>query len=72
MKFKMIAPLIVFGLFIAVIAQNSQAVSVRFLMWESNLSLIILLLFTALFGFGCGFVLALSTRRTDKAADQEK
>lgn len=72
MKLKMLAPLIVFGVFIAVIAQNSQSVSVRFLMWESNMSLIILLLFTAVIGFGCGFVLALSTRRGGKAADREK
>ncbi|MBU2063420.1 MAG: LapA family protein [Candidatus Omnitrophica bacterium] len=55
MKPKTIALLILAGLFIVVLLQNTQVVSVQFLFWEISMSRIILLPVVMGMGFIIGF-----------------
>ncbi|MFH2145183.1 MAG: LapA family protein [Candidatus Omnitrophota bacterium] len=55
MKPKTIALLILAGLFLVVLLQNTQVVSVQFLFWEISMSRIILLPVVMGMGFIIGF-----------------
>lgn len=55
MKPKTIAILILVGILLIILLQNTQVVSVRFLFWELNMSRIILLPLTMVMGFVIGF-----------------
>ncbi|MFH1754975.1 MAG: LapA family protein [Candidatus Latescibacterota bacterium] len=64
MKVSVLIGLLVFMAIL--FAQNSEVVTVRFLLWESSLSRIVLLLITLAIGIIIGFVLAkLPRRRSD-------
>ena len=54
MKPKMIAMLVSGGLFLIVLLQNTQVVSLRFLFWQLSMSQIILLPLVILIGFVIG------------------
>lgn len=51
-------------LILILIVQNTEVVSVRILFWELSMSRVILILLSALAGFGCGYLLATIGRRS--------
>ncbi|MFA7677738.1 MAG: lipopolysaccharide assembly protein LapA domain-containing protein [Candidatus Omnitrophota bacterium] len=57
MKPKTVMMLILGGLLIIVLLQNTQAVSLRFLFWKFDISSIILLPLTILIGFIIGIII---------------
>ncbi len=68
MKAKTIVVLVLIGLFLIILVQNAQVVTLRLLFWEIGMSQIILLPLTMLIGFILGFLVAKVTRgnRTKK------
>jgi uncharacterized integral membrane protein len=58
MKPKTIAVLILIGLFIIILVQNGQIVTLRLLFWEIGLSQIILLPLALFIGLILGFIAA--------------
>ncbi len=58
MKPKMIAALVLLGLFLIVLFQNTQVVVLRLLFWEVSMSQILLTFLTALIWFVAGYFVA--------------
>jgi uncharacterized integral membrane protein len=56
MKAKTIVVLVLIGLFIIILVQNAQMVTLRFLFWEIGMSQIILLPLAMVIGFILGFI----------------
>ena len=62
MKPKMIAALVLLGLFLIVLFQNTQVVVLRLLFWEISMSQILLTFLTVLIGFVAGYLVAKMAR----------
>ena len=62
MKPKMIAVLVLGGLLLIVLLQNTQVVSLRFLFWQLSMSRIILLPLVMLIGFVIGIFVGRASR----------
>jgi uncharacterized integral membrane protein len=58
MKAKTIVVLVLIGLFIIILVQNAQVVTLRLLFWEFGMSQIILLPLALIIGFILGFIVA--------------
>jgi uncharacterized integral membrane protein len=58
MKPKTIALLVVIGLFLIILVQNAQVVTLRLLFWKIGISHIILLPLAMFIGFILGFIVA--------------
>jgi uncharacterized integral membrane protein len=58
LKPKVIIPLVLFILFVIIVLQNSQAVSLRLFFWKVSTSQIILTPVLVVLGFVVGFVVA--------------
>ncbi len=58
MKPKAVIILIIFVLFLIVLLQNTQVVTLRFLFWEMSMSRIILLAVVLLIGIVIGYIAA--------------
>lgn len=56
MKPKNIVLIVLIGLFLIILLQNIQVVSVRFLFWKISMSRIILLTLIMIIGFIAGFL----------------
>jgi len=68
MKPKILAPLILVVLFLIVLIQNTQVVTLRLFFWKIGMSQIILIPLTILIGFAGGYIVAKMTshRKTRK------
>jgi uncharacterized integral membrane protein len=64
MKPKTIVVLVLIGLFLIVLIQNAQVVTLRLLFWEIGMSQIIMLPLAAAIGFVLGFIVAKVTGGT--------
>ena len=62
-KIKTILFLILIVVFIIVVLQNTQTVTLRFLFWQIHASRIILLPMFAVVGFIAGYIVAKMTRK---------
>jgi len=58
MKPKMIASVVLLGLFLIILFQNTQVVVLRLLFWEVSMSQILLTFLTALIWFVAGYLVA--------------
>jgi uncharacterized integral membrane protein len=58
MKPKTIVVLVLIGLFLIILVQNAQVVTLRLLFWEIGMSQIILLALATVIGFILGFIVA--------------
>ena len=58
MKAKTIAPLVLITLFVIILIQNTQVVTLRLFFWKVGMSQIILIPFTMLIGFVVGYIVA--------------
>lgn len=56
MKPKLIAILTVSLLFLIVLAQNAQAITLRLFFWHISISQFVLILFAVVIGFAAGYV----------------
>jgi len=63
MAIKMVIIIAVAGVFLTVLLQNTQVVSVRFLFWQISMSRIILLPLILLVGFIAGFITGRITKK---------
>ncbi|OGP54441.1 MAG: hypothetical protein A2Y65_09665 [Deltaproteobacteria bacterium RBG_13_52_11] len=61
MKPKTIVVLVLIGLFLIILVQNAQVVTLRLLFWEIGMSQIILLPLAMFIGFILGFIVAQMT-----------
>jgi len=66
MKPKTIIILIIAALFLTILLQNTQVVTLRLYFWQLTMSRIILLVVTLLVGFIVGYVVAKVTTRGRK------
>jgi uncharacterized integral membrane protein len=57
MKAKTIIVLILIGLFLVILLQNTQVVTFQLLFWEITMSRILLILIIMIIGFGLGYIL---------------
>jgi len=64
MKPRTIVVLVLIGLFLIILAQNAQVVTLRLLFWEIGMSQIILLPLVMVMGFILGFIVAKVTSGT--------
>lgn len=58
MKAKIIVVLVLIGLFLVILIQNTQVVTLRLLFWKVGMSQIILVPLTMLIGFILGYIVA--------------
>jgi len=58
MKAKTIIVLILIGLFLVIMLQNTQVVTFKLLFWEITMSRILLILVIMIIGVGLGYVLS--------------
>ena len=58
MKAKVIVVLVLIGLFLVILIQNTQVVTLRLLFWKVGMSQIILVPLTMLIGFILGYIVA--------------
>jgi len=58
MKPKTIVVLVLIGLFLIILVQNAQVVTLRLLFWEISISQVILLPLAMFIGFILGFIVA--------------
>jgi uncharacterized integral membrane protein len=56
MNKKVIAALIVIGVYLVILAQNTEIVTVKLFFWEASMSRIILMTITGLIGFIIGYL----------------
>jgi len=63
MKFKTIVILILVALFIIILVQNVQVVSLRFLFWDISMSRIIFIPLILIIGFILGFIAAKAKKK---------
>lgn len=61
MKAKVIVVLVLIGLFLVILIQNTQVVTLRLLFWKVGMSQIILVPLTILIGFILGYLVAKAT-----------
>jgi uncharacterized integral membrane protein len=66
---KIVVALIGIALYLVVLAQNTEMVSVKFLFWETAMSRIVLMTIMGIIGFIFGYVLA---RYSGRYKDAEK
>ena len=71
MKPKRIAALVLLGLFLIVLFQNTQVVVLRLLFWEISMSQILLTFLTALIWFVAGYLVAKMARGRRVSAGPE-
>ena len=62
MKAKTIVVLVLIGLFLIILVQNAQVITLRLLFWEIGMSQIVLLSLAMVIGFILGFIVAKVTR----------
>lgn len=67
MKPKTIIVLIIAALFLIILLQNTQVVTLRLYFWQLTMSRIILLVVTLLIGFIVGYIVAKVTTRGRKS-----
>jgi uncharacterized integral membrane protein len=56
MNKKVIAALIAIGVYLVILAQNTEVVTVKLLFWEASMSRIILMTITGMIGFIIGYL----------------
>lgn len=66
MRPKIIVVLVLIGLFVIVLIQNTQVVTLRLFFWKAGMSQIILIPLTMAIGFVIGFIVAKVTGNRDK------
>lgn len=69
MKFKTIIIIILLAIFLIILLQNTQVVTLRLLFWKIDMSRIILFPLTLIFGFIIGYITA--KLGTHKKADKQ-
>jgi uncharacterized integral membrane protein len=57
MNTKVIGALIAIGVYLVILAQNTEIVTVKLLFWEASMSRIILMTITGIIGFIVGYLL---------------
>jgi uncharacterized integral membrane protein len=57
MNKKVIGALIAIGVYLVILAQNTEIVTVKLLFWEASMSRIILMTITGIIGFILGYLL---------------
>ena len=72
MQAKTIVVLVLIGLFLIILVQNTQVVTLRLLFWKIDLSQIILVPLTMLLGFILGYIVAKIARDGRKTGTHEK
>ncbi|MBI4962847.1 MAG: LapA family protein [Desulfomonile tiedjei] len=58
MNKKVIAALVAIGVYLIILAQNTEIVTVKLLFWEASMSRIILMTITGMIGFIIGYLFA--------------
>jgi len=71
MKAKVIVVLVLIGLFLVILIQNTQVVTLRLLFWKVGMSQIILVPLTMLIGFILGYIVAKVTGGNHSAEERE-
>jgi len=71
MKAKTIVVLVLTGLFLIVLIQNAQVVTLRLLFWKVDMSQIILVPLTMLIGFILGYLVAKVTGGNHRTEERE-
>jgi len=66
MKARTIALLVLIALFVIILIQNTQVVTLRLFFWKIGMSQIILIPLTMIIGFVVGFIVAKVTGNRDK------
>jgi uncharacterized integral membrane protein len=66
MRLKIIVLLVLIGLFVILLIQNTQVVTLRLFFWKVGMSQIILIPVTMAIGFVIGFIVAKVTGNRDK------
>jgi uncharacterized integral membrane protein len=56
MNKKIVAALIAIGVYLIILAQNTEVVTVKLLFWEASMSRIILMTITGMIGFIIGYL----------------
>jgi uncharacterized integral membrane protein len=67
MKLKTVIILVIAALFLIILLQNTQVVTLRLYFWQLSMSRIILLVVTLLIGFIVGYIVAKVTTRGRKS-----
>ena len=70
MKPKFIVVLVIVGLFLVFLIQNTQVVTLRLYFWEISMSQIILIPLAILVGFVFGFIVAKIPRKDKKQVEK--
>ena len=71
MKAKNIVILVLIGLFLIILVQNTQVVTLRLLFWKIDVSQIIMVPLTMLIGFVIGYLVAKATGGTRSRGEHE-
>lgn len=71
MKAKVIVVLVLIGLFLVILIQNTQVVTLRLLFWKVGMSQIILIPLTMLIGYILGYIVAKVTGANHSAEERE-
>ena len=72
MKAKTIVILVLIGLFLIILIQNTQVVTLRLLFWKIGMSQIILVPVIMLIGFVIGYLVAKATGGTRNRGEHKK
>ena len=72
MKAKTIVILVLIGLFLIILIQNTQVVTLRLLFWKIGMSQIILVPVIMLIGFVIGYLVAKATGGTHSKGEHKK
>ena len=72
MKAKTIVVLVLIGLFLIILIQNTQVVTLRLLFWKIGMSQIILVPVIMLIGFVIGYLVAKATGGTRNRGEPKK
>ena len=71
MQAKTIVVLVLIGLFLIILVQNTQVVTLRLLFWKLGMSQIVLVPLTMLIGFIIGFIVAKATGGNHSPEERE-
>lgn len=74
MNKKVIAALIAIGVYLLILAQNTEVVTVKLLFWEASMSRIILMTITGMIGFIIGYLSGRFSRgrQSESSASNQK